>query len=76
VCLDQVGLLVGLRVLLRLAQFLDQAHGAALEAAVESATGAGVQDVEELIGGDVEESVWQEGYVSILFCWFVPFCAI
>jgi hypothetical protein len=41
---DQVGLLVGLGFLLGLAQFLDQAHGAALEASVEAAAGAGVED--------------------------------
>ena len=56
-CLDQVGLLVRLRVLLGLAQFLDQAHGAALEASVESTSGAGMEDGEEFGGGDVEESV-------------------
>ena len=54
--LDQIGLLVGLGGLFRLAQFLDQAHGLALEAAVEAAAGAGVDDVAELFGGEVEES--------------------
>lgn len=58
VCLDQVGLLVGLRVLLGLAQLLDQTHRAALQAAVESTAGAGVQDREQFVGRDVEESVW------------------
>ena len=57
VCLDQVGLLVRLGVLLRLAQFLDQAHRAALEASIESAAGAGMQDREELIRGNIEKSV-------------------
>jgi hypothetical protein len=50
-CLDKVGLLVGLRRLLGLAQLLDQAHGFALQAAVEPAAGARVHDVAELFGG-------------------------
>ena len=57
VCLDEVGLLIRLGVLLRFAQFLDQAHGAAFQAAVESTAGAGMEDVEEFVGGDVEESI-------------------
>jgi hypothetical protein len=48
-CLDQVGLLIGLRILLGLAQFLDQTHGAALEASVESTAGAGMEDGEEFV---------------------------
>jgi hypothetical protein len=71
--LHQIGLLVRLGFLLGLAQFLDQAHGAALEAAVEAAAGAGVQDVEELVGGEVEESVGEGLLVFWLvgsrFCW-------
>ena len=54
---DQVRLLVRLGVLLRLAQFFDQAHGFALEAPVEAASGACVHDVAQLFGGEVEESV-------------------
>jgi len=57
VCLDQVGLLIGLGVLLCLAQFLDQTHRAALQSTVESTTGAGMEDVEEFVGWDVEELV-------------------
>lgn len=49
VCFDEVGLLVGLGVLLGLSQFLDQTHGAALEASVESAAGPGVEDGEKFI---------------------------
>lgn len=49
VCLDQVGLLVGLGVLLRLSQLLDQSHRAALEASVESTAGAGMEDREEFV---------------------------
>ena len=40
--LDEVGLLVGLGLLLGLAELLDQTHGLALETAVEPAAGAGV----------------------------------
>ena len=56
VCLDEVGLLVGLRVLLGLAQFLDQTHRAALEASVESTAGASMEDVDEFVGWDIEQS--------------------
>ena len=48
--LDEIGLLVGLGLLLRFAQFLDQAHWLALEAAVESTAGAGMDNVAELFG--------------------------
>jgi hypothetical protein len=51
--LDQVGLLVGLRLLLGLAQLLDQTHRAALQAPVESAARARVQDRDQLVAGDV-----------------------
>lgn len=53
--LHEVGFLVGLGVLFRAAQFLDEAHGFALKAAVEAAAGAGVDDVAELGGGEVQE---------------------
>lgn len=56
VSLDQIGLLVGLGFLFGLAQFLDETHGAAFQAAVEAAAGAGVKDGEEVGGGDIEES--------------------
>ena len=55
--LDGVGLLVRLGFLLRFAQLFDQAHGFALQAAVEAAAGAGVDYVAQLFGGEVEESV-------------------
>jgi len=55
-CLDEVGLLVGLGLLLGLSEFLDQAHWSALEATVEPTAGAGMEDVEELVGWDIEES--------------------
>lgn len=66
--LDEIGLLVGLGLLLRLAQLLDQTHRTALETAVESAAGAGMEDVQEVIGGDVEESVdiWVSFYFPLL----------
>lgn len=53
--LDEVGLLVGLGLLLGLAELLDQTHGLALQTAVESAAGTGVDDIAELLGGEVEE---------------------
>jgi hypothetical protein len=49
--LDEVGLLVGLGLLLRLAELLDQTHGLALETAVEATAGTGVYDIAELFGG-------------------------
>jgi hypothetical protein len=55
--LDGVGLLVGLGLLLGLAQLLDEAHGLALQAAVEPTTGAGVDDIAELLGGEIEKPV-------------------
>ena len=63
--LDEVGLLVGLGLLLGLAQLLDQAHGLALEAAVEPTAGTSVDDIAELVGGEVEESVVREYRVSL-----------
>lgn len=57
VSLDKVGLLVGLSLLLGLAELLDEAHGLALQATVEPATSTGMDDVAELVGGEVEKSV-------------------
>jgi hypothetical protein len=65
--LDKVGLLVWLGVLLRLAEFLDQAHGLALETAVEPTAGAGVEEITEGCGREVEESSQGNQY-------YVPFC--
>lgn len=59
--LDEIGLLVGFGVLFGLAEFFDEAHGFAFEAAVEAAAGAGVDDVAELFRGEVEESVSGDG---------------
>lgn len=59
-CLDEVGLLVGLGLLLRLAQLLDQTHRLALEATVEPTAGAGVDDIAELFGRKVEEPALEE----------------
>lgn len=57
--LDQVGLLVGLGLLLGLAELLDQAHGLALQATVDPATGTGVDDIAELLGVEVQETASQ-----------------
>lgn len=53
--LDGRRLLVRLRLLLGLAQLLDQTHGLAFQAAVEPAAGARVHDIAELFGGEVQE---------------------
>lgn len=53
--LDEVGLLVGLGLLLGLAKLLDQTHGLALETAVEASAGTSVDNIAELLGGKVEE---------------------
>lgn len=49
VCLDEVRLLVGLGLLLGLAELLDQTHGLALQTAVEATAGARVNDITELL---------------------------
>jgi hypothetical protein len=51
--LDEIRLLIRLGLLLRLAELLDQAHGLALQAAVEATAGAGVHDIAQLVGGEV-----------------------
>ena len=56
VSFDKIGLLVGLSLLLGLSQLLDQTHGLALEATVEPTAGSGVDNITELVGGEVEES--------------------
>jgi hypothetical protein len=58
--LDEVGLLVGLGLLLGLAEFLDETHGLALQTAVEASAGTGVDNITELLGGEVEEPM--EGF--------------
>ena len=62
--LDRVGLLVGLGLLLGLAELLDEAHGAALQAAVDPAAGAGVDDIAELVGAEVQEAIVEEKHRS------------
>ncbi|KAL2283406.1 hypothetical protein FJTKL_10002 [Diaporthe vaccinii] len=57
VSLDDVGLLVGLGLLLRLAELLDEAHGLALQTTVDPSAGAGVDDIAELVGREIEEPV-------------------
>ena len=61
----EIWLLVGFRFLLRFAEFFDEAHGFAFQAAVEAAAGAGVDYVTELFGGEVEESVLGRGEGSV-----------
>ena len=57
VSLDEIGLLVGLGLLLGLAELLDETHGLTLQAAVETSAGTGVNDITELLGGKVEEPI-------------------
>jgi hypothetical protein len=65
--LDEVGLLIRLSLLLRFAELLDEAHGLALQTAVEPATGTGVDDIAQLVGGQVQESVVKNtGLASML----------
>ena len=52
---DGIRLLVGLGLLLSLAQLLDETHRLALQAAVESTTGTSMDEVAEFFGGEVEE---------------------
>ena len=47
--LNEVGLLIGLGLLLRLTELLDQTHGLALETSVEPTAGACVDDITELV---------------------------
>lgn len=53
--LDEVGLLVGLGLLLSLAELLNETHGLALQTAVETSAGTSVNDITELLGGKVQE---------------------
>lgn len=57
VSLDEVRLLVGLGLLLGLTELLDEAHGLALKTAVESSAGASVDNIAELLRGEVQELV-------------------
>ena len=59
VSLDEVGLLVGLGVLLGLAKLLDQAHGLPLQTPVDSAAGTGVDDISELLGVKVQKAIYK-----------------
>ena len=58
--LDEVGLLVGLGLLLGLSELLDEAHRAALQATVDPAAGASVDNIAELVGREVEEPIGRE----------------
>lgn len=71
VSLDEVGLLVGLGLLLGLAELLDQAHGLALQTTVDTSAGTGVDDITELVGGEVKEPA-EEGVVLLAIHLFNP----
>ena len=55
--LDEVWLLIWLGLLLCLSQLLDQTHWLALKTTVETTAGTSVNDIAELIGGKIEESI-------------------
>ena len=71
--LDEVGLLVGLGLLLGLAELLDETHGLALQTAVETSAGTGVNDITELLGRKVEEPVKGFSQTNVVAN-FVPWC--
>lgn len=64
--LDEIRLLIGPSLLLRLTELLDQTHRLALETTVEPTAGTGVDDIAELVGGEIQQSVEREYRVS--FC--------
>ena len=55
--LDDGGLLIRGSLLLGLAELLDETHGLALQATVESAASTGMDEITEFLGGEVEKSV-------------------
>jgi hypothetical protein len=57
VSLDNIGLLVGLGLLLGLAELLDETHRTALQATVDATTLAGWEDASEVLAGHIEELV-------------------
>lgn len=63
--LNEIWLLVGLSLLLGLAELLDQTHGLALKTAVETTASACVDDIAKLVGGEIEESISKEYRVSL-----------
>lgn len=69
--LDNVGLLVGLGLLLGLAELLDEAHGLALKTTVEPSAGTRMDDIAELLGGEIEESKFQSAH-QLGVCRVVP----
>lgn len=54
--LDGIWLLVWTSLLLGLAELLDETHWLALESTVETSAGTGVDDVTELVRGEVQKS--------------------
>jgi hypothetical protein len=66
VSLDNIGLLVGLSLLLGLAKLLDETHGTALQATVDPSTLSSWEHGCEILAGHVEESV--EGKGSVWAC--------
>lgn len=65
--LDKIRLLIWLGLLLGLAELLDETHWLALQSTVETTAGAGVNDITELIRGEIEESVRKNRGLACLF---------
>lgn len=65
--LDKIRLLIWLGLLLGLSELLDETHWLALQSTVETTTGACVDDITELIGGEIEESVRKNRGLACLF---------
>lgn len=55
--LNEVGLLVGLGLLLSLAQLLDEAHGLSLQASVDPAPSTGVNNIAQLVRAEVQKTI-------------------
>lgn len=53
--LDEVRLFVRLSLLLRLAELLDETHGLPLQTTVEPTAGAGMNEIAEFLGGEIEQ---------------------
>jgi len=66
VSLDDIGLLVGLSLLLGLAELLDKAHGTALQATVDASSLASREHSGQILAGHVQEPV--EGKGSVWAC--------
>lgn len=72
VSLDKVGLLVGLGLLLGLSELLDETHGTSLETTVDPAAATSVDNISELVRGEVQKAVKRNNISMTVFSQF-PF---